>query len=151
MSSDRNFNKNLSKIFERMVTEGLLERGTRRGQFRRIEKEAEIIDFANADCSTILDLRWPAPFNLQRLVNLYPKNIVIVAGATNAGKTALLLNVVQVNMDRHRVVYFSSEMGPEELRLRLEKFDIPISSWRFEARERGPILSTQLSPMLSTS
>lgn len=128
----------MSKALERLVKEGVLARvGTRRGHFRRIEKESEIIDFANADTSIIFDLRWPASFHLERLVNLYPKNIVIVAGATNAGKTALLLNIVRENMTRHRIVYFSSEMGAEELRLRLGKFQDPISSWKFEARERA--------------
>lgn len=128
----------MSKALERLVKEGILDRvGTRRGHFRRIEKESEVIDFINADCSMVFDLRWPAPFRLEHLVNLYPKNVVIVAGATNAGKTALLLNVVQENMGRHRIIYFSSEMGPEELKLRLQKFQMPIKEWRFEARERG--------------
>jgi len=136
--SSREFNKNLSKVFERLANDGLIERhGGRRGCFRRVEKDSEIIDFATADCSTIFDLRWPAPFHLERLVKLYPKNIIVVAGASNAGKTGLLLNVVRENMGRHRIIYFSSEMGAEELRLRLEKFQVPISSWRFEARERS--------------
>jgi hypothetical protein len=145
--SSREFNKNLSKVFERLANDGLIERnGGRRGCFRRVEKESEIIDFAHADCSTIFDLRWPAPFHLERLVNLYPKNIVILAGATNAGKTALLLNVVRENMDRHKVLYFSSEMGAEELRLRIEKFQLPVSSWRFEARERAANFADAITP-----
>jgi len=145
--SSREFNKNLSKAFERLVKDEIIERaGARRGQFRRIEKESEIIDFANADCSTIFDLRWPAPFHLERLVNLYPKNIVVVAGASNAGKTALLLNLVRENMLQHRIIYFSSEMGPEELRLRLEKFGLAINSWRFEARERAANFADAITP-----
>ncbi len=145
--SSREFNKNLSKAFERLVKEEIIERvGARRGQFRRIEKESEIIDFANADTSIIFDLRWPAPFRLERLVNLYPKNIVMVAGASNAGKTALLLNLVRENMLQHRIIYFSSEMGPEELRLRLEKFGLAINSWRFEARERAANFADAITP-----
>lgn len=145
--SSREFNKNLSKAFERLVKDGVIERvGTRRGQFRRIERESEIIDFASADCSTVFDLRWPAPFNLEQLVNIYPKNIIIVAGATNAGKTALLLNVVRENMARHQIIYFSSEMGAEELRLRLEKFQDSIASWRFEARERAANFADAIIP-----
>ncbi len=133
----RRINKNLSEILRRLCEEGIIEKGNRRGHFRCIERESEIIDFANANCSTIFDLRWPAPFHLERLVNIYPKNIVVVAGASNAGKTGLLLNLVQEKMNRHRIVYFSSEMGAEELRLRLEKFGLSIASWKFEARERA--------------
>ena len=147
MSSDRNFGKNLSKIFERLVKDGVIERhGERRGQFRRIEKESEVIDYATADCSTIFDLRWPSPFHLERLVNIYPKNIIMVAGASNSGKTALLLNLVNENMARHKINYFSSEMGPEELRLRLEKFQRPISEWRFEAKERASNFADAIDP-----
>jgi hypothetical protein len=146
MSSERKFNQNLSNIFGRLVDEGILERGTRRGQFRRIEKESEVIDFASADTSRVFDLKWPAPFHLERLVNIYPKNIIMVAGASNAGKTALLLNVVRENMARHKVLYFSSEMGAEELRLRLEKFQDPMSSWRFDARERASNFADAVDP-----
>jgi len=145
--SSREFNKNLSKVFERLIKEGLIERvGPRRGCFRRIEKESAAIDFLNADCSTIFDLRWPAPFNLERLVNIYPKNIIVVAGTSNAGKTGLLLNVVRENMARHRVNYFSSEMGAEELRLRLEKFQLPINEWKFEASERSANFADAIDP-----
>jgi hypothetical protein len=143
----RRLNKNLSEILRRLCEEGTIERvGDRRGCFRRIEKDSELIDFANADCSTIFDLRWPAPFHLERLVNVYPKNVIMVAGASNAGKTAILLNLVRENMARHQVHYFSSEMGAEELRLRLEKFGLPITAWRFEARERATNFADAIIP-----
>ena len=78
--------------------------------------------------------------------NIYPKNIIIVAGATNAGKTALLLNVVRMNMDRYEVIYFSSEMGEQELRLRLEKFGQALNSWKFKPIERPTRFSDVIVP-----
>lgn len=139
--------RTLSKALERLVKEGIIERvGSRRGHFRRLERESELLDFVNVDCTTVFPLKWPAPFHLERLINLYHKNLIVVAGASNAGKTALLLNLVRENMDKHRIVYFSSEMGPEELRLRLEKFGLPITSWRFEARERSTNFADVIIP-----
>ena len=50
-----------------------------------------------------------------------PGNIIVVAGEQNAGKTAFLLNFVRLNMTRHEMFYYSSEMGASEMRKRLEK------------------------------
>jgi hypothetical protein len=148
LSTDqRRVNKTLSQILSRLCEEGIIERvRDRRGCFRRIERESEALDFLNADCSTIFDLKWPSPFHLERLVNLYPKNIVVVAGDSNAGKTALLLNVIRMNMNKLRIAYFSSEMGPEELRLRLENFQMPVNEWKFEAYERAANFADAVIP-----
>ncbi|MBW2618874.1 MAG: hypothetical protein JRC92_08370, partial [Deltaproteobacteria bacterium] len=84
----------------------------------------------------VVDLKWP--FGLERLIDLYPKNIVVVAGAPNAGKTALLLNLIRLNMTKHQITYFSSEMGPEELKLRLLNFeDLSPDDWNFGAYDRS--------------
>jgi hypothetical protein len=60
-----------------------------------------------------------------------------LAAPTGSGKTV---------MARHKVLYFSSEMGAEELRLRLEKFQDPMSSWRFDARERASNFADAVDP-----
>jgi len=39
------------------------------------------------------------PFKLENLVHLYPKNIIVLAGASNTGKTAFLLNVALLGSD----------------------------------------------------
>ena len=143
----RRVNKNLSEILRRLCDEELIERvGERRGCFRRVERDLQVIDFLNAEASNVLNLEWPAPFHLEQLVKIYPKNIIVVAGASNAGKTALLLNVVNLNMKRFRIAYFSSEMGPEEMRLRLEKFQIPLRDWVFEPYERASNFAHAIIP-----
>jgi hypothetical protein len=142
--SSREFNKNLSKVFERLVKDGVIERvGERRGHFRRIERECEALDFLSAS-PEILPVKWP--FELEKLVNIYRKNLAVVAGTSNAGKTAFLLDFVRLNMASFPINYFSSEMGPEELRLRLEKFDLSLTDWRFKPYERAANFADAIIP-----
>lgn len=135
--TSRDLKKQANEVIRRMANDGILApAGNRRGCYRIIEAESPSIDFINADISEVYGISWP--FELEKLVNIYPKNIIILAGAPNAGKTAFLLNTIKQNMDRHRVEYFSSEMGPEELKLRLSKFDdLELKDWKFYPRERA--------------
>lgn len=128
--------KNVSKILSRLVEDGVIERfGDKNGCFRKVETEAPDIDFVNADDSPVY-FKWP--FGIEQYYNLMPKNVVIVAGEKDAGKTAFLLNVVKLNMDRHKIFYFSSEMGSSEFKSRLKLFEgFPLTSWHFHPKERS--------------
>lgn len=120
--------KNCLNVLLRMRDDNLIVSvGSKRGTYRLLDDTMDDIDYMNADPSNILPIVWP--LGLQRGVNIYPKNIVIVAGTSNAGKTAFLLNVAKDNIDKLPITYFSSEMGAEELRVRLSKFDVPIEFW----------------------
>jgi len=121
---------NRRQVFRRLVEAGIIERtGSKAGHYRRIEKDSTRLDWESADCSAIYQIKWL--FEIEKLVNLYPKNIAIVAGSSNSGKTALLLNLAHLNASDHPVRYFSSEMGPEELKLRLSNFeDVGQEEWR---------------------
>jgi hypothetical protein len=112
----------------RMVERGeLVKHGSRRGCYRRVEKDLEVIDWENTDSK---------PFNIafpleeERFVKLYPKNIAIYAGAKDSGKTAIALNLAQLNCRKHKVRYLSSEMGGHELRERLGKFGLGMDNWK---------------------
>ena len=123
----------------RLQKQGILERvGGRNGVYRRIDSEYEYIDFLNAPTE---EFDITLPLGLSEIVCTYPKNIIVVAGVQNAGKTCFMLNVVKMNMDRHNVWYWSSEMGASELRMRLEKFDIPLTAWKFKPAERSSCFS----------
>jgi hypothetical protein len=131
----------------RMEKDGLLAKcGIKRGCYRMIEKDAPLIDYMTADISHVFDVKWP--FELEKWVNIYPHNVIVVAGTANAGKTAFMLNVVKLNMGKHRIEYFSSEMGAEEMKLRLSKFepDIPLKSWKFFPRDRSSKFADAIVP-----
>ena len=59
-----------------------------------------------------------------------PKAIIVVAGATNSGKTAFFLNFIKMNMDKFEEFhYFNSETSAQAFRKRLDKYGEPISFW----------------------
>lgn len=126
--STREERKNLSIILKRLCDQHIIERyGEKSGCFRKIETEIELIDWENADDS-IIPLQFP--FEIERLVSIMPKNILVIAGTPNAGKTAFLLNFARMNMDKWPILYFSSEMEGAELKARLKKFEGPLKQWR---------------------
>lgn len=131
-------------ILHRLVEEGIIEKyGNKNGCFRRVENECEDIDFFNAN-DTALSIRYP--FGEERYVLTLPKNVIVIAGAPNAGKTAYLLNLAKMNMRNRKVYYFSSEMGDLEFKKRLSKFDLPLKQWSFVAKERASNFADVIRP-----
>lgn len=126
----------VSRILKDFVDKKFIERAsqTKNGSWRRILNEEEQIDFVHAS-SSLVDLKWP--FFIEEYVQLMPKNLAVIAGTPNSGKTAFLLNMVYENMAKFEIFYFSSEMGATEFKSRLSKFDIPLIDWRFTAIERA--------------
>jgi len=142
------------KTLRRGVLKGLCDAGSvqrdpkKNGVFRVLDNRAPIIDWQSADVSNVLDLKWP--FKLEEWVNIYPKNIILLAGTFNAGKTAFCLNFIAQNMHRAEISdllpieYFSSEMGAEEMKVRLNKFNL--SDWAFIPREKSSNFADVIKP-----
>lgn len=119
----------------RLCEEGILERaGNQRGVFRKVEKSAEEVNFLTAP-TTDFPITWPLGVHTHCVI--YPGNVIIIAGSKSAGKTAFLLNTVQLNQRQHEIVYLNSEMGDTEFRKRLELFEgIKLTDWKFKAYHR---------------
>ncbi len=121
--------KNATVILSRLAKEGVIRKyGNKRGCYEPvIKQEDNIIDIFSVDTKPIpLKL----PLDVHDLVKILPKNIIVLAGEVNAGKSAYLLNLAAMNMRKMETVYFSSEMGGAELRERLQNFDFPVENWR---------------------
>jgi hypothetical protein len=119
----------------KLAKQGRIEHvGNKSGVYRVVQKSIDVMDWLNAPTN---DFTISLPLNIHNLVTLYPANIIIVAGSSNAGKTAFLLNTIRMNMKYYPVYYFNSEMGETELRLRLSLFDEPLESWKFSPIERA--------------
>jgi len=124
--------KNTARVFlKRLVEKGVLEKvGKRDGCYRRIENELNQIDL-----DSISDELFPIkyPLEIEEIALTEPKNIVVVAGERNAGKTCFCLNVARLNMHRgYPIRYMTSEMGGTELKRRLVKFepDVSYREWK---------------------
>jgi hypothetical protein len=143
--STKDEHKNVSIILKRLLDKGVIEKfGDKNGSWRVVDNEAQTIDWYNADVKA-LDIKWP--LGIEDFVMTLPKNIIVVAGTPNAGKTAFLLNVVKMNMGGNMPIhYFSSEMGSMEFKGRLQKFDVPLSKWRFNAKERASNFDDVIQP-----
>ncbi len=125
--------KTISQCFARLVEEGVLERyGGKNGMFRKVEHECEDIDFINCETKP---LNIYLPLELDELVEIMPGNIIIVAGVTNTGKTAFLMDVIRYNMKKYDVWYFNSEMDGPELQKRLLRYpDLSLRDWKFHSK-----------------
>ena len=140
----KNEKRACSQEMHRLVKAGTIERaGRRNGVYRRIESDYEPIDFLNAPTEEFDII---LPLGLSEMVCTYPKNIIVVAGCQNEGKSCFMLNVTRLNMDRHKIWYWSSEMGASEMRMRLEKFEEPLNSWKFHPAERSSNFSDVIRP-----
>lgn len=120
--SSRVDRQNLSKILERMKAENLIVRhGDKRGRFRRVDPNLIPMNWEEASIDNTVNLVLPLGFH--KLMHLYPKNIIVIAGDTNAGKTAYLLNLVRENAERFKIDYFTNDLTPEELKRRVQRFN----------------------------
>ena len=121
---------NVVQVLSDYKRRGILEGN--RGKYRWVNRELESLDWVDADPTNILEIKWPygwgdgTSFGFNDNLTLYPGSIVVVSGETNLYKTALLLNVLVLNLDEWEergVRYLTNEMGKEELRDRLDPFE----------------------------
>lgn len=123
------------KALERLCGTVIEPDGEHTGCYRIISDQLQEMDLENV-CIESLDL-W-MPFDLHNIASVMPGNLIVVAGSPDAGKSAFLLNIIKRNVDRWQCHYFNSEMGPEELRKRLDLFgDFPRKHRNFHAYERS--------------
>ncbi len=136
----------IRQIFKRLKDAGKIQKvGSKDGVYRRLDDVAEEIDWFSASMDP---LKINFPLGIEECATIYPKNIIVIAGEPNAGKTAFMLNVAVMNSGKHKVTYLSSEMGAIELKNRINKFqDIPLSAWKaIKFKERSGNFADVLDP-----
>ncbi len=129
--------KNAVKMkLSRLAKAGHVERHpTRNGHYRHVKIYVEGLKFKSTVRGMVLDLSWP--MQIEDYVHLYPGNVAVLAGNSNAGKTAFCLSFIELNHEKDMpIYYFCSEMEEAELGDRLSEFGIPLDAWNFEAFDR---------------
>lgn len=141
--TSRREKKNVVTCLLREREKGVIEsHPSKNGCYRQIVSELEPIDWQNAP-SKPLSLKWP--LGLENLVDIYCGNTMVVAGDANSGKSSFAFNFVEMNMNKFKIDYYSSEMGDSELGLRLGKFP-DVKQWKFNAYERSANWSDVIKP-----
>ena len=138
--------KSLSRqTIQRLVDAGSLARhGTKDGKYRKVEPHADQINILDAP-TTPLTVK--LPFDLHETVNIYPGNIIVVAGEPNVGKTSFMIETLKLNMMDMETDYFSSEMGGSEFKVRLTAHtDRLLRNWKFNAYERSANFADVIRP-----
>lgn len=112
----------------RLAKEGIIDRqSNKRGHYRIVE-QSEYEDWYHADTEP-LDVR--LPFGLDRYALVYPGDVIVIAGVKSAGKTAVALEMIKLNMGKSDCYYHSSELVKQTFRLRInESDDTTIEDWR---------------------
>jgi hypothetical protein len=124
-------------ILFRLKEQGIIEPHQKiNKQWRYVNTRVTSLNFKTASTTGVLPIQWP--MGIEKYVNLFPGNLVVIAGSPNAGKTAFNLNFIYLNQDKFPITYICSEMGEVELRNRLEQFPgMAIADWNFKAEERA--------------
>lgn len=106
----------LVKILDQMCAkEIILQHSHKAFNYKIFEAESEELEQGESET---LDIS--LPFNLHEFVNIYKGNVIIIAGDSNAGKTAATLMCMANNIYRKmKTNYISSEMSAQEYRDRV--------------------------------
>jgi hypothetical protein len=105
--------KHLRVILFRLEQEGIIS-NLGSGRYRKLDSELKPMDWRNADPGNTVDLKYP--FGLEKYCLIYPKNVIIVAGQKQEGKTTWLYDFIKLNMGKFKIDLFNSETGVEQMK-----------------------------------
>lgn len=121
----------VNKEISRLAKDRVIEKyGEKRGHYRLVDNDLEEMRWYEVTDFTPYDIAMP--FEIHKYVKIHKKSIIVVAGTSNAGKTAFMLNTIKLNINKHKIRYFSSELSNEELAERISEFGLPKSDWNYE-------------------
>ncbi len=108
------------KVLEDRVKKGILEKTGK--VYRYVDNRVEEIDWKSANTGNSIDLVYP--FDLHNWIKIFPHSIIVIAGASGAGKTAFMYDFILRNMCHPLgMTLFTNDMGPEEMGERFTKFE----------------------------
>ena len=104
------------------------------------------LDFVDLDAPAEESFPIKLPFEIHKRVVISPRSIILLAGSSNAGKTALALNILHNNINQnYEKLYLMSEMGRGEYVSRIKKIG-DIDDWRnVKAAERSYDFSSAIT------
>jgi hypothetical protein len=127
---------NVRMVLYRLKDKGVIEpTGKRDGQYRLVDNKCPEMDWRSAPDD---EMGITLPLGLNELVSIYGKSLIVIAGQSNQGKSAILLNFIKDNMDRMPIHYFTSEFGPSMVKKRFSLFDdVSMDDWKVKVYARA--------------
>jgi len=124
---------NRRQIFKRLedVEKLIVKDGDAYGRFRRVLSDGEVqkIDLFSEEDDVDLDLKFPLGIDSMFYAN--PKNIIVVAGSPDSGKTTFAMEFARMNSKAPQTKkYFSSEMGRQEMKKRIVGGGKDLEDWK---------------------
>lgn len=110
------------------VERGRLEKSDPRARarmYRYINKEVRYIDWLNTNVSKTINVKWPysisdnTRFSFDGHVCISPGDLIVLAGVSNMGKTAFVLNFLWANMDEYSCRLMGNEYTPAKFKRRV--------------------------------
>lgn len=145
--SNQSDKENRRKALLRLEESGVIERHEKQNKcWRFVNKELIELNYKQLAVTTPLPI--VMPLGISNLVNLHAGNLVVLAGTTNAGKTAMALEIIKLNNNSPMpAYYFYSEGGANELRDRLDKCEgMAIEEWNFRLFSRSTNFADVIAP-----
>ena len=105
----------LRRIFFELAKHREVKSSGRRDGIYQKTKRVEPIKWWKMDSVTIMDFRFPwghedsTAFDVDEQLDVFPGDLWVIAGRSNYGKTALALNILGENVDRHKCILMGSE------------------------------------------
>ncbi len=116
--------QHLRVILFRMEQAGIIAHTSKSGLYRRIDTDAKVIAWQDADPTNYIPLQFP--FGLEEYIKIFPKFIIVLTGEKNSHKTPWLYNFIALNMYNPLPLdLFNSETGAEAMLDRFKPLNIP--------------------------
>lgn len=112
------------------IKDGLIERqGARSGTYSPIRSTGlsmnDLIRQATTD-----PIEFKLPLAIDAILNTYNRNLIVIQGLSNAGKTAFLMEIARLNRNVfNRIKYINTEMDASEIRDRVERRHIDLDDF----------------------
>ena len=125
----RNEKNNRSKVLNACLEKQLIKKDKKiKGKYHILDLSVEWLDL---DADVPENFPIVLPFELQEHVSIPPKALIVIAGSSNAGKTAIILNTLKLNLkQKYEKIYLMSEMGLGEFKTRVKAFNMGLEPWK---------------------
>ena len=109
----------------------IIKQEDKRGIYRILYNEKNEAKMDLDSEPDIIEVNVRLPLQLNDMCVISPGNIIVVAGSKSSGKTALLMNIAQMNQHDFEVIYLNSEMHVDEFKKRMKK-SAPLKDWNIK-------------------